>query len=76
MSQQNKNKQSDKNKQLILMSLIVLLLVIAIFAVYMLTSKKDEENPKEIAYTDLIQEVVEGNIEKVEMTKGENREWK
>ena len=66
-------KQSDKNKsntlKLIIGLLIVLVILVAIFAIYMINNKNQDEN-KNIAYTDLIKEINEETVEKIEMTVG------
>ena len=38
--------------------------------IYFVTSNSDEKNEKEISYTELINEINEGNVEKIEMTVG------
>lgn len=64
---------SDKNKnntlKLIIGLLIVLVIAVAIFAIYMINNKNQDEN-KNIAYTDLIKEINEETVEKIEMTVG------
>lgn len=66
-------KQRDKNKsntlKLIIGLLIVLVILVAIFAIYMINNKNQDEN-KNIAYTDLIKEINEETVEKIEMTVG------
>lgn len=66
-------KRSDKNKsntlKLIIGLLIALVILVAIFAIYMINNKNQEEN-KNIAYTDLIKEINEETVEKIEMTVG------
>ena len=68
---EDNNKQKDKNNYNIyyLIAAIVLLLAILVVAVFMISqSKSKDENT--IAYTDLIKQVDENNIEKVEMKVG------
>lgn len=66
-------KQNDKNKnntlKLIIGLLIILVILIATFAIYMINNKNQDEN-KNIAYTDLIKEINEETVEKIEMTVG------
>ena len=66
-----KENQKDKNKSQIIISILTLLILIAIsvFTVYFI-NKKDNENEKELAYTDLISSINNGEIEKIEMTTG------
>ena len=73
---EEKQKNNDKNKQkqyIILAILLILLFAIGGFLYY--TSNKnnnDEEqlDENEMAYTELIKQVDEGNVEKIEMTAG------
>ena len=66
-----KENQKDKNKSQIIISILTLLILIAIsvFTAYFI-NKKDNENEKELAYTDLISSINNGEIEKIEMTTG------
>ena len=66
--EQQKNKQ-DKKKQYIIVAICVLAVLIAGVAIYLFTSKNDN-NENELAYTDLIKQISDGKIEKVEMTVG------
>ena len=66
--EQQKNKQ-DKKKQYILVAICVLAVLIAGVAIYLFTSKNDT-NENELAYTDLIKQISDGKVEKVEMTVG------
>lgn len=66
--EQQKNKQ-DKKKQYIIVAICVLAVLIAGVAIYLFTSKNDT-NENELAYTDLIKQISDGKIEKVEMTVG------
>ena len=66
--EQQKNKQ-DKKKQYIIVAICVLAVLIAGVAIYLFTSKNDN-NENELAYTDLIKQISDGKVEKVEMTVG------
>ena len=66
--EQQKNKQ-DKKKQYIIVAICVLAVLIAGVAIYLFTSKNDT-NENELAYTDLIKQISDGRVEKVEMTVG------
>ncbi len=66
------NNQNDKNKwQNILTGLIILIAItfIIITIIYTLNTPKKEDD-KTISYTELIKQIADGNIEKVEMTTG------
>lgn len=66
--EQQKNKQ-DKKKQYIIIAICVLAVLIAGLAIYLFISKNDT-NENELAYTDLIKQISDGKVEKVEMTVG------
>ena len=59
-----------KNKGLGILSLILALaiIVLGIIIIFMQINKKDDN--KTLAYTDLIKQVTDGEIEKIEMTVG------
>jgi len=69
----DKNKSKDKNKMLktilgiICVILLILILVLTYFIVF---NNKEEADNKKIAYTDLIKQISDGEIEKIEMTVG------
>ena len=65
----NKNKKNDK-KMMYLIASIVILAIVMIGAILYLMTSKNETNDKEIAYTDLIKEISDGTVEKIEMTVG------
>ncbi len=69
-----KNNKDDKNKKekKILIGLVILLtiLIIAVVAVSIIINQNKHKSDEEFAYTDLIKEMSNGNIEKVEMTVG------
>ena len=66
--EQQKNKQ-DKKKQYLIIAICVLAVLIAGLVIYLFTSKNDT-NENELAYTDLIKQISDGKVEKVEMTVG------
>ena len=69
MSKNKNDKKKEQKLWIYLISLLILVIVLAgITLVYM--NKKDKEEEKTLAYTDLIKELSYGNIEKVEMTVG------
>ena len=68
MSKMKKDKNNKKSGIAILI-LTLLILICTIFIVIFATNPKKKEE-KEMAYTELIKEVANGNVEKVEMTTG------
>lgn len=66
--EEQKNKQ-DKRKQYLIIAICILAVLIAGLVIYLFTSK-NATNEKELAYTDLIKQISDGKIEKVEMTVG------
>lgn len=68
----NENKQKEKKKSskiYYIIACIVLLIAVIITSIFLINSKKENED-KIISYTDLIKQIDEGKIEKVEMTVG------
>lgn len=69
----NKDKEKAKNKKIIYIILAIVLLtaIFAVLVIYLFNSNnKNKEN--ELAYTDLIKEINDGTVEKIEMTVGSN----
>ena len=68
--QNNENKKINKVKLAILALIVILLIVAGYFILFY--DKKDNmnEEEKELAYTELIKQVSDGEIEKIEMTVG------
>ena len=63
-------KKNNKKKNLyFLIATIVLVIVAVALTIYVVTTNKKDDNT-EIAYTELIREIGDGNVEKVEMTTG------
>ena len=63
-------KKNNKKKNLyFLIAAIVLVIVAVALTIYVVTTNKKDDNT-EIAYTELIREIGNGNVEKVEMTTG------
>ncbi|MCI8352870.1 MAG: ATP-dependent zinc metalloprotease FtsH [Clostridia bacterium] len=65
------NNKKNKKTSLYLLTLVigVLLIAVAIFGLYMI-NKKGEDEEKNISYTDLLKEITDENVEKIEMTVG------
>lgn len=68
MKDKDKNEKKDKIYYIIFGVIVCIALTIITFA--MLTQKPDEENPKEISYTELITKIDDNAVEKIEMTVG------
>lgn len=78
MSDNNKkeknSKKNDKKKFIISLIITIVLLVLVaasgVFYYFKVFKAKNEENPKEMAYTELIKSIGENSIEKIKMTTG------
>ena len=67
---EDEKKQNNKNKNIyLIIATIVLIIIAAGLTIYFVTSSNKNEN-QEIAYTDLIKEINNGNVESIEMTVG------
>ena len=67
---ENENKQNKNTPKIYyIIASIVLILAIAVASIFLMNSKK-EKDENAISYTDLIKQIDEGIIEKVEMTVG------
>ena len=66
----DKNKNDKKDKIYYIIFAIIVGVALAIITVAMLTQKPNEENSKEISYTELITKIDENAVEKIEMTVG------
>ena len=66
----NKNNSKENKWKKVLFMLVPILMLIAVFVlgIFMANSKKNDEN--NVAYTQLIKDVNDGKIEKIEMTVG------
>ena len=70
MSKKENNKDNKKKSLYLLTALIgILLIIISVFGLYMI-NKSQENEEKNLSYTDLIKEINSENIEKIEMTVG------
>ena len=68
---ENKKEPEKKNKYIIYYIIIIaLLLAIVVIGGVLLMNNKKQKDENTIAYTDLIQKIDKGEIEKVEMTVG------
>lgn len=68
MKEEEKKNNKKKNLYFLILA-IVLVIVAAALTIYVVTTNKKNDNT-EIAYTELIREIGDGNVEKVEMTTG------
>ncbi len=69
---EEKNNNNEKNNKWLYIGIAIGLVVLIGLAVgiYFYTTNSDEVNEKEIAYTELIKQINDGNVEKIEMTVG------
>ena len=68
MKEQEKKNNKKKNLYFVITA-IVLIIIAAALTIYVVATNKKGDNT-EIAYTELIREIGDGNVEKVEMTTG------
>ena len=66
------DNKKDRNKNKILLSVltIILIAILAIISYFLIFNKDTQQEEKELAYTELIKKVTDGEIEKIEMTVG------
>ena len=69
---EEKNNNNEKNNKWLYIGIAIGLVVLIGLAVgiYFYTENSDEIDEKEIAYTELIKQINDGNVEKIEMTVG------
>ena len=65
-----RKSQKDKKKQFYIILASVLLLIAIAILVVILVMQTNTKKDTELSYTDLIKQIEEGNVEKVEMTAG------
>ena len=70
MEKRHKENENSKKQQYTLIAVLAILLIVFAVMTYFMFFSKDEINEKELAYTELIKELNEGNIEKIEMSVG------
>jgi len=68
MKEEEKKNNKKKNLYFVITA-IVLIIIVAALTIYVVATNKKGDNT-EIAYTELIREIGDGNVEKVEMTTG------
>ncbi len=70
MDKKENNKKNKKTSLYLLILLIgILLIAIIMYGLYMI-NKKGEDEEKNISYTDLLKEITDENVEKIEMIVG------
>ena len=70
MDEKQRNDEKKKNKQYILLGILVIVMIAVIAIMYFTLATNSNPDEKELAYTELIEEVNAGNVESVEMTVG------
>ena len=66
----DKEKNKKDNKYLIVGIVVAIILLILAGVLTYVLAFKDKEDDKKIAYTDLIKQITDGEVEKIEMTVG------
>ena len=66
---EKENKENKKQIYYLIATFILLLAVVIGFAIYFMNNNQKDKD-KELAYTQLIKDISQGNIEKIEMTVG------
>ena len=64
------NKKLDIIKLVILTILLIALIVVSIVLIVKRQTNDDEQDDKVLAYTELVKEIQNKNVEKIEMTVG------
>ena len=66
------NKKNKKNKRIIYLisGLIIMLLALITLTVYMLNNQKNDKKDITLPYTELIKDISDDSVEKIEMTVG------
>lgn len=68
MKKNNKKKEKKKISLITLILMIVLIITVAGISIYLVTQNNDEE--EDVAYTELLKDISEGLVEKIEMNVG------
>lgn len=66
----NQNRKKDDVSKYLIIAISILTVILVGAIIYLMITPKDKNDDKEIAYTDLIKEISDSKIEKVEMTVG------
>ena len=70
MDESKKNNDKNNKKQYLLLAILTILIIVLAGIVYFFMINTSKVEDKELAYTELINEINEGNIEKIEMSVG------
>lgn len=73
MSKGSEKTKKDKNKEKVYYSIIILtalIMIITVLGIYLVRSQEQDKQQQDIAYTDLIKKIDDGQVEKIEMTTG------
>ena len=70
MEEKQRNNEKNNKKQIVLIAVLVVLMIALAVMIYFATSNSDEADERKISYTELIDEINAGNVEKIEMTVG------
>ncbi len=70
MEENKKNNEKNTKKQYLLLAVAIILMAVLAVMIYFTTTNSKNADDKKIAYTDLIKEINDGKVEKVEMTVG------
>ena len=65
-----KNNKKNNKKQYMIFGFLIVLMIVLTIIIYFMTANTVSADEKEISYTELIKEINEGNVEKIEMTVG------
>lgn len=66
----NKNGKKQDKKMWIILSILIVIAIAMAITLFFVLNNKDKKDENTLAYTDLIKEISNGNVEKVEMTVG------
>ena len=67
---QNKQENNNKKQYVLLAVLVLLTIALAIMIYFIMTKEESNTDEKEMAYTELINQINEGNVEEIEMSIG------
>ena len=70
MEEKNKNNEKNNKKLYVLLAVALVILIGLAVGIYFYTANSGKIDEKEIAYTELIKQINDGNVEKIEMTVG------
>lgn len=70
MEEKNKNNEKNNKKLYVLLAIALVALIGLAVGIYFYAANSGEIDEKEIAYTELIKQINDGNVEKIEMTVG------